>query len=205
MPAVTRYTATIAALLATSALGAQPAAEPPMRQAGCEGCGAAEAPARLTAEATLVPRGEPGAPLVVTGVVYRPDGRTPAPGVLVYAYQTNAAGVYPPRAGATGNSARHGRLRGWLRTDARGHYRLVTIRPGLYPGRVDPAHIHLTVTPPGGAERWIDEIQFEDDPRMTAALRARQRNVGGRGIVRATRDRTDTLRATRDIVLETWP
>lgn len=40
------------------------------------------------------------------------------------------------------------RLRGWHRTDAKGRYRLVTVVPGLYPGRTE--HIHVKVTAPGG-------------------------------------------------------
>jgi protocatechuate 3,4-dioxygenase beta subunit len=193
------------ALAAPGPAAAQPAGAPAPDPATCEGCGAREAPASLAAEARLAPPGEPGTPLVVTGVVYRPDGRTPAAGVLVYAYHTDATGVYPPRPGATGNSAPHGRLRGWLRTDARGRYRLTTIRPAPYPRRDDPAHIHLTVTPPGGEERWIDSIVFDDDPLLTARRRRELRDVGGSGVVRATRDRGGVLRAARDVVLERWP
>ena len=93
------------------------AAAPATAAADCEWCGAAEAPAVLTAEARLAPAGEPGTPLVVTGVVYRPDGRTPAAGVLVYAYHTKAAGVYPSFAGATGKVCRYVYLLGMGRTE----------------------------------------------------------------------------------------
>ena len=185
--------------------GAQAAREPAIPVGACEGCGAADAPAALTWEARLAPTGEPGTPLVVTGVVYRPDARTPAAGVLVYAYHTNAAGVYPRRGGETGNAQRHGYLRGWLRTDARGRYRLTTIRPAPYPRRDDPAHIHLTVTSPAGEERWIDSIVFDDDPRLTPRRRAELRNVGGSGVVRVTRGQDGVLSATRHVVLERWP
>ena len=185
--------------------GAQPAREPAARAAACEWCGAPDAPAALTSEARIAPSGEPGAPLVVTGVVYRPDARTPAAGVLVYAYHTNAAGAYPPGAGATGTARRHGYLRGWLRTDAAGRYQLTTIRPAPYPGRDSPAHIHLTVTPPGGDERWIDSIVFDDDPLLTAGRRAELRNLGGSGVVRVTRGRDGIHSATRNVVLERWP
>lgn len=75
--------------------GAQSARERAVPAATCEGCRAADA---LAADARIAPAGEPGTPLVVTGVVYRPDGRTPAAGVSVYASHTNAAGVSPIRA-----------------------------------------------------------------------------------------------------------
>lgn len=167
----------------------------------CEWCGAPEAPAALGAEARLAGPEEPGTPLVVSGTVYRPGGRVPAPGVLLYAYHTNARGIYPKRGDETGNGRRHGYLRGWLRTDARGRYRLVTIRPAMYPTRAEPAHIHLTVTPPGCAEDYVDSILFDDDPLLTRAQRARLAGRGGSGVVRAAPVGRGGLQATRDIVL----
>lgn len=169
----------------------------------CEWCGADEAPAEgLTAEMTLAGPDEPGERLVVTGTVYASDGATPAPGVLVYAYQTDLTGLYTRRGDETGNGRRHGRLRGWLVTDERGRYRIDTIRPGGYPGRPDPAHIHLTVRPPGGEETSIDAVEFADDPRLTAAYRARLQGRGGSGVVEPVRGDDGVWRATRDVVLE---
>ena len=171
----------------------------------CEWCGAAEAPRDLTFEARLAPPGEPGTAFVLSGVVYRPDRRTPAANVLVYVYHTNQGGVYPKRGSETGNARRHGYLRGWLRTDSAGRYRVVTIRPGGYPTRDEPAHIHMTVTPPGGDERYIPSTLFADDPRLSADDRARLARGEAPYVVRTTRDDAGVLRATRDIVLETWP
>jgi protocatechuate 3,4-dioxygenase beta subunit len=169
----------------------------------CEWCGAGEAPAEtLTAEMTLAGPDEPGERLVVTGTVFSSDGVTPAPGVLVYAYQTDLTGRYTQRGDETGNGRRHGRLRGWLVTDERGRYRIDTIRPGSYPGRPDPAHIHITVRPPGGEENWIDAVEFADDPRLTAAHRARLEGRGGFGVVDPVRGDDGVWRATRDVVLE---
>jgi len=168
----------------------------------CEWCGAAEVSAGVGASARLAPAGEPGIALEISGTVYGPDGKTPAVGVMIYAYHTNASGVYAKRGGETGNARRHGYLRGWVRTDAQGRYRFTTIRPAAYPGRSDPAHIHLTVTPPGGAESWIDSIEFDDDPLLTPAERARRRNTGGAGIVRLVTDARGVQHAVRDIILE---
>jgi protocatechuate 3,4-dioxygenase beta subunit len=41
------------------------------------------------------------------------------------------------------------RLRGYQLTDGKGRYRVTTVVPGLYEGRT--RHIHVKVTPPGGA------------------------------------------------------
>ena len=149
----------------------------------------------------IPPEGEPGERLVLEGTVYQADGTTPASGVLVYAYHTNAGGVYPKRGDESGNARRHGYLRGWLRTGADGRYRIVTIRPGAYPGGGPPAHVHMTVQPPGERETYVDEVEFEDDPRLTPAYRARLAGRGGSGVVRLERRPDGTLHARRDILL----
>jgi protocatechuate 3,4-dioxygenase beta subunit len=166
--------------------------------------GAAEAPADPPWSIRMAPEGEPGEEMTVSGTVYGPDGRTPAAGVLVYAYHTDATGYYTPAPGATGNGLRHGRLRGWMRTNAEGRYEFRSIRPAPYPNRVDPAHVHMTVSGPGYPEYWIDSIWFEGDPRITPEISARQ--LSGRGgfrpIVRLERGPDGALRGTRDIGLE---
>ena len=163
----------------------------------CEGCGGpGEAPLGSVLQMPRVP----GEALVVTGVVTR-RGR-PAAGVLVYAYQTDMTGRYTPPPGATGLDARHGRLRGWLRTGPDGGYRIETIRPVAYPGFPDPAHIHLTVTPPGEPDRWIDDIVFSDDPRLTSAWLDRQEGRGGPGLTHPRRGADGVWHARRDIALD---
>lgn len=174
--------------------------DPPLP--ACQWCGADEAPAEgLTSEMVLAGPDEPGERLVVTGTVSASDGETPVPGVLVYAYHTDLTGRYTKRGDETGNGRRHGRLRGWLVTDELGRYRIDTIRPGGYPGSTEPAHIHMTVRPPGGEERWIDSVEFADDPRLTAGHRARREGRGGSGIVEPVRGEDGVWRARRDVVL----
>src|SRR5215471_19175544 len=46
------------------------------------------APATVSSVSTISGDAEPGTPLVVIGHVFAPDGVTPAPNVIVYAYQT---------------------------------------------------------------------------------------------------------------------
>jgi protocatechuate 3,4-dioxygenase beta subunit len=170
----------------------------------CEGCEAIREHSfdNLTWTTRIPSRPEPGDPLVLTGVVYRTDGRTPAPGVIVYAYHTNASGEYATRGDETGWGRRHGYLRGWVRTNQRGEYRFETIRPGGYPGRGDPAHIHMIIKEPDRQEYWIDEVVFEDDPRVTDRYRRAQQNRGGNGIIRLSRDETGAWNGRRDITLE---
>ncbi len=99
------------------------------------------------------------------------------------------------RGGEIGNARRHGVLRGWLRTGADGRYRIETIRPAPYPARDMAAHIHITITPNGVEEGYVDRIVFSDDRLLNARERA------GRGVVTLTRDERGVLHATRDIRL----
>ncbi len=183
------------AFLLLSIVACRPEAQPRPVLPTCEWCGSSEAPSDLGATARLAEGDEPGDRLIVTGTIFESDGQTPAAGVLLYAYQTDATGVYVMRGDETGNGLRHGALRGWLRTAADGRYRIETIRPAPYPGRNAAAHIHVTLTPVGGAEGWIDAVVFADDSLLTE----RERN--GPGVVQPRRDDRGVLHATRDILL----
>ena len=168
----------------------------------CEGCGAVfeGLPSSIPARSRIAPRGEPGQAMTVTGRVHGADGK-PRPGVIVYAYQTDARGVYPPPATPRGRASdRHGALRGWARTDADGRYTFDTIRPASYPTRDVPAHIHLHVIEPACATYYIDDVLFTDDPLLTAAERRRQPGRAGSGIATPTRSKGTWL-VTRDIRL----
>lgn len=133
----------------------------------------------------------PGQKLLITGVIYKNDGKTPAPDVEVYYYQTNDQGKYihdptesrsmPPNSlGQT-----HGYIRGWVKSDAKGIYRIYTSRPGAYPNNNIAAHIHLTVKEPNNIrEYYIDDIVFDDDVLVNTAYRKKMENRAGSGIVR---------------------
>jgi protocatechuate 3,4-dioxygenase beta subunit len=169
----------------------------------CEGCEAIYEgmPSQLSWETRIAASSEPGEPLEASGVIYRSDGRTPAPGVILYAYHTDARGIYPPAPGANGMARRHGRLRGWVKTNARGEYKFNTIKPAPYPGRDTPAHIHLIVKEADKNEYYIDDFEFEGDPLLTPQERSRRRNTGGSGIVRLDENAGGLRLARRDIIL----
>lgn len=171
----------------------------------CEGCYAVFTAlpdtATLGHEVRIASREESGEPLTLTGIVESADGQ-PAAGVIVYAYQTNARGLYPRAAELKGEAARHGRLRAWARTDAQGRYTFHTIRPGSYPDSRIPQHIHLHIIEPGRCTYWIGDVLFRDDPFLSAAAAAREDSArGGNGVVTAAGDAQTGWRAQRDIVL----
>lgn len=162
----------------------------------CEWCAAHEAPSDLTHAITLADADEPGERLLLRGTVYQPDARTPAAGVLIYLYHTNAMGRYPQRGNETGQAKRHGYLRGWVVSDVQGRYRVDSIRPGSYPTRTDPAHIHVTVMPPGEPEYWLDGVYFAGDPKLSDAQR------DGPGVIDLQRDDAGLWHGVLDIVLK---
>jgi protocatechuate 3,4-dioxygenase beta subunit len=169
----------------------------------CEGCEAVFVgmPAAPPARARIAPVGEPGVALRITGRVLDRTGK-PAPGIVVYAYQTDAGGLYPPDPVAAQAGVRHGRLRGWARTDAGGEYQFDTIRPGGYPGTGIPQHIHMHVLEPGRCTYYIDDILFTDDPRLSAEERERhERGRGGSGIATPTKGADGVWNVRRDIRL----
>ncbi len=145
-----------------------------------------ERPANVASSGRIAPPSEPGQPLIIHGRVFRGDGVTPAPGVVVFAYQTDRTGEYN-RSGARG-----WRLYGWAKSDAEGRFELRTIRPGSYPSGRVPAHIHVTVDAPWLPRRWTDELQFLDDPLLPESQKRASAAEGKFGAVRpvTTRDAT---------------
>lgn len=114
---------------------------------------------------TIVPEGEPGDRLVVSGRVFAPDGQRTAAGVIVYAYNTDKNGYYSPD-GKVG----HPRLKGYMKTDADGRFELHTIVPGRYPGMHIPAHVHFNLWGAGYPVQWTEELRFAGDSFLTAAM-----------------------------------
>ena len=170
----------------------------------CEGCESVfeGLPETLATNARIAPPDEPGEAMRIAGNVLDGDGR-PAPGVIVYAYHTDARGVYPTDERLKGTAAfRHGRLRGWARTDEQGHYRFETMRPAGYPNTRLPAHVHMHVIEVGHCTYYIDDVLFEDDPRLTPEkIQQLTAGRGGSGVVMPQRDASGVWIVTRDIVL----
>ncbi|MBX2895238.1 MAG: intradiol ring-cleavage dioxygenase [Cyclobacteriaceae bacterium] len=157
-------------------------------------------PARIEAKTNLVADTEPGEPLVIRGVIYKPDGKTPAPGVILYVYQTDSKGLYS-RGNNQTQAVRHGHIRGWVKTNATGEYEFKTIRPASYPNSNSPQHIHPIVCEPDKGYYWIDEYQFEDDPFLTVHEKSKVVNRGGSGIISLTKNAAGVWHGRRDIIL----
>lgn len=164
----------------------------------CNWCGAKDAPANTSWNSTFAQKGEKGEPLIVSGTVYMPDGKTPAPNILIYAYHTDTKGIY-----GRGNEPTHGRFRGWMLTDKKGRYEMRTIKPAPYPNGRAPAHIHYTLTGKTFKEDWIDTVWFEGDRLITDETKKELRGKGGfNPIIKLEKKADGILYGIRDIKLE---
>lgn len=141
--------------------------------------------------ARIAAPGEPGHRLIVNGQVFDPTGRRPVPGVTVYAYHTDATGVYN-RPGV-----KEPRLRAWVVTDSQGRFQLQTIRPASYPNDGPPAHIHFELSGSGYPRQWGEDLEFSDDPKVTKEKLAASRAKGRfGGVVTPSRGADGILRAS---------
>lgn len=141
-----------------------------------------------------------GQKLLIRGTIYQPDGKTPAPGVVLYYYHTDVDGYYRNREDLDPKAVRHGYIRGWVKSDENGRYSIYTVRPAPYPGTDFPAHIHPSIKEPDLNEYYIDEFVFDDDPKLTKAKRSELEDRGGSGILQV-KDSADMQIAEHDIYL----
>lgn len=132
-----------------------------------------------------------GQKLLLTGIVYQNDGKTAASNVLIYYYQTNTDGKYVHKPGEKRSmppnelGQTHGYIRGWVKTDSLGRYFIYTVRPGVYPTKDAPAHIHVTVKEPNEInEYYIDDFVFNDDKLVNTVYRNKMENRCGSGELR---------------------
>ena len=154
---------------------------------GCDGCEImfVGMPTHISATDTSTGWNTQGQKLLVTGIAYKIDGKTPAPNVIIYYWQTDNNGYYSPKNEINEKAKRHGHLRGWVKTDKNGKYSIYTTKPAPYPNDNIPAHIHTSIKEPNiDNEYYIDEFVFDDDKLLTSEKRKALENRGGSGILR---------------------
>jgi protocatechuate 3,4-dioxygenase, beta subunit len=168
----------------------------------CEGCEAVfeYGDKILLPVDTLPDFNNPRTKIKVTGTIYENDAKTPAANVILYIYHTNPKGIYETLGNEEGWGKRHGYIRGWIKTDSSGKYTFYTLKPGTYPNRSEPAHIHGTILEPGKYYYWIDSWQFKNDPLLKVDIEKEEKASGGSGIVELKQGE-NTLVVKRDIIL----
>jgi protocatechuate 3,4-dioxygenase beta subunit len=135
----------------------------------CEGCEAVFefGDKILSSVDTLPDFNEQGLKIKVKGTIYLNDGKTPAKDVILYVYHTDQKGLYSTKDSETGWGKQHGYNRGWVKTNNSGKYEFYTLKPGVYPNRSAPAHIHPTILEPNGKYYWVESYHFEGDSLLT--------------------------------------
>jgi protocatechuate 3,4-dioxygenase, beta subunit len=154
---------------------------------GCDGCEIMSIgmPTNISSVDTSDGWTEKGQKLLVTGKVYKIDGKTPAPNVIIYYWQTDNNGYYSPIKEMDEKARRHGHIRSWVKSDENGSYSIYTIKPAPYPNDNIPSHIHTSIKEPNiDNEYYIDEFVFDDDKFLTGEKRKALENRGGSGILR---------------------
>ena len=154
---------------------------------GCDGCELMyiDIPTNISSVDTSAGWAAKGQKLLVTGTVFKHDGKTPVPNVIIYYWQTDHNGYYLPKQGLNEKAKRHGHIRGWIKSDEHGKFSIYTIRPAPYPNENIPAHIHTSIKEPNiDNEYYLDEFVFDDDRLLTGAKRKALENRGGSGILR---------------------
>ena len=77
----------------------------------CEGCDMMfdGMPQDLSWQTTIAGPDEPGEQMIINGTIFKKDGKTPAPDVILYVYHTDSKGLYSPAPKQT-QAKRHGHL-----------------------------------------------------------------------------------------------
>ncbi|TYA58998.1 dioxygenase family protein [Formosa maritima] len=136
--------------------------------------------------------------LKISGTIFQSDGVTPAKDVILYIDQPNQDGEYDLQ---FENDKRFVYNRGWIKTDANGHYTFYTFIPGSYRHTRELRQIHPIVKVAGKQEYNLNSFIFEDDPFLTKACRKKLKKKGINSIL-TTVKKEDMYVSTHNIVLK---
>ncbi len=132
-------------------------------------------PEKLTANSRIAPGDEPGIPFIIHGQIFLPDGRTPAPDVVVHSYHRDHRGY---EFGPNDNSVTTWKLQGWVITNSKGQFVFQTIRPASdHLGR-EGAHIHFTLVSTDFGRQWAPKVHLLDDPLVNDGQLKRSEAAG---------------------------
>lgn len=136
--------------------------------------------------------------LKISGTIFQPDGITPASDVILYIYQPDETGNYEMK--RDNFRKRYVYHRGWIKTNADGHYTFYTFMPGKYLHTKELKKIHRMIKQPGKPEYELNAFFFNDDPLipdLTLACRAK----AVQSMLRLEHQKDGMYVATKDIVL----
>jgi protocatechuate 3,4-dioxygenase beta subunit len=144
----------------------------------------------------IPPKGEPGEPLRISGMVLSPDGKTPLKHLKMYVYHTDAFGYYK-----NDQDTMQHRLSGTLFTNDQGKYEIQTIKPGPYPYSSIPSHVHFIISGNKFGTQHF-ELLFEGDPMISERIKRQvEKNDSPYRIRQLLVKKDGILRSHFDIIL----
>ena len=135
--------------------------------------------------------------LMLTGIIYQSDGKTPAKDVILYIEQPDEHGDYELK---TANDKRYVHHRGWVKTGADGRYTFYTFVPGNFIHNKELKHLHPTIKEPGKPEYDLVAFLFDNDPFLSKSCRKKLAKRGIDSILMLEKKETMFV-ATKDIIL----
>jgi protocatechuate 3,4-dioxygenase beta subunit len=113
--------------------------------------------------------------LKISGTIYESDGITPAKDVILYIEQADENGDFELR---KENDVRYVHNRGWVKTDANGHYTFYTYVPGNDRRYNQMQQLFPIIKEPSKQEYEIGTFLFDEDPLLTKLCRKRMAKKG---------------------------
>lgn len=135
--------------------------------------------------------------LKITGTIYESDGKTPAKNVLLFIHQADEDGNFELK---RHNKKRYVKHRGWIKTDANGHYTFYTFVPGKYIFSNELTQILPIIKEPNKPEYKIESFVFDNDPLLTKSCRSKIEQTNPNRILKLNK-KEGLFVANRDIVL----
>ena len=113
--------------------------------------------------------------LKIYGTIYESDGVTPAKDVILYIEQADEHGDFDLR---KENDIRYVHNRGWVKTDANGHYTFYTYVPGNDRRFNQMQQLFPIIKEPSKTEYEIATFLFDEDPLLSKLCRKRMAKKG---------------------------
>ncbi|WP_298757954.1 hypothetical protein [uncultured Psychroserpens sp.] len=138
--------------------------------------------------------------LKVSGTIYKSDGVTPAVDVILFIEQADEHGDFDLR---EANGKRYVHNRGWIKTDADGHYTFYTYIPGNDRRYNQMQQLFPTVKEASKSEYEIASFLFDEDPLLTKLCRKRMAKKGDPTRILKLKKEGNMFVVQKDIVLQT--
>lgn len=137
--------------------------------------------------------------LKISGTIYKSDGKTPASGVILYIEQADEHGDFELR---EENEKRYVHNRGWIKTNADGHYTFYTYVPGNDRRYNQMQQLFPLIKEPSKPEYEMATLLFDNDPLLSKLCRKRMTKKGDPSRILKPENVNGMLVVQKDFVLQ---